>query len=152
MKVLYVILAIFIIGCASNQKLGKLKFIAPSTQTIDEKIKCYVEVPGNYVDEARSNDVHNNLFVKSVIYSDSSQFYISNNLSGSVKNFHNRVDYNMPMVERENILDTLVLKGLDENGLYWKEVFIGEVVVGYLKANENRKGQFEYAINSLVCE
>jgi hypothetical protein len=45
--------------------------------------------------------------------------------------------------------DTLELSGKDSDSLYWKDIKIGDVSVGYLKVSEKKKKIFDKSLTTL---
>lgn len=96
---------------------------------------------------------------KEFLYPDSSCLYISDYKQVSDPNYENiqksglisqRFTYSN--VTAQSLCDTLNLEGIDSNGLYWKEVFIGKICIGYNKVREERKAAFDKAIKSFRCK
>ncbi|MBN9284873.1 MULTISPECIES: hypothetical protein [unclassified Flavobacterium] len=45
--------------------------------------------------------------------------------------------------------DTITLEGIDQNGLYWKNKFNGEVNIGYLNIPKEKKEEFDKILLSI---
>ena len=88
------------------------------------------------------------------LYHDSSIFYISD--FGSSLNEEN-IRICGHAIEKGTYIwhhrystkDTLTLNGKDQNGLFWKEIVIGQLNVGYINVNAKKKPSFDKALNSL---
>ena len=85
-----------------------------------------------------------------VYYRDSSTFYISNDIwNGSQLNAGNLYEIGIRGHTKEDFLDTVSYHGLQENGRYWEETMLGEVVVGYSNVPRSRKEEFDKAVSSV---
>ncbi len=84
-------------------------------------------------------------------YEDSAKIYISDNaLSGSSLNGDNKLRQGITSIKRENLNDSIYMEGLQDNGKYWKENILNDIVVGYVNVPESRKNEFDVAISSIV--
>ena len=85
-----------------------------------------------------------------IVYNDSSIVYIMNDAwGGSRLNYQNRYKSGILSINKAGDSDTVTIGGMQENGKYWKEYFAGNIEVGYVNADDNRKNQFENSILSL---
>jgi hypothetical protein len=90
-----------------------------------------------------TSDLRQYLF-KKIEYKNSSVLYISLDINfGHSPNRDNWMKCSRPQ-EKYKCED-----GQQDNGLYWKEVFSNEVVVGYYNVNKANKDIFDIAIASL---
>lgn len=97
-------------------------------------------------------------------YSDSTKIYISD-FGCSVLNYNNilllgdsiankrfeslELKYKIAKeLGKEYKPDTLSLEGKAANGLYWKDMRIGYVSIGYVNVPENKKSEFDKALSS----
>lgn len=85
-----------------------------------------------------------------IVYVDSSILYIGNdNLNGSKLNVVNRVNIGVRGITK-NLNDSLYLEGVQENGRYWKESILGEIVIGYVNVKKIERDKFDKALQSLI--
>lgn len=83
-----------------------------------------------------------------VSYPDNSVFYISNDIwNGSRLNVENLIAIGINGHTKETPMDTVSYSGGE--GKFWKEQFIGDIVIGYVNASPSMKDEFENAITSL---
>ena len=83
-----------------------------------------------------------------VSYPDNSIFYLSNDIwNGSRLNVENLIEIGINGHTKETPMDTVMYSGGE--GRFWKEQFIGDIVVGYVDASPLMKIEFEKAITSL---
>lgn len=83
-----------------------------------------------------------------ISYPDKSIFYVTNDIwNGSRLNVKNLVQIGINGHTKERLLDTISYSGGETN--FWKEQFIGDIVVGYNNASNSRKSEFEKAIKSI---
>lgn len=85
-------------------------------------------------------------------YPDSSIIYITNERGTPSINYHN-IDSDSIAIQKSFLSnmegDTLTLKGVDDNGLHWKNIKIKKGSVGYLNVPKSRKAEFDKAIEKL---
>lgn len=85
-----------------------------------------------------------------ITYSDSSVLYIGNNTwSGSRLNYKNHYDEGINAIRRERRDDSLYFGGLQKDGRYWKENFLGSIVVGYVNVKEEEKEKYDKSVQSV---
>ncbi|MCB9351686.1 MAG: hypothetical protein H6573_29945 [Lewinellaceae bacterium] len=83
-----------------------------------------------------------------VSYPDNSVFYLSNDIwNGSRLNVENLIAIGINGHTKETPMDTVLYSGGE--GKFWKEQFIGDIVIGYVNASPSMKDEFENAITSL---
>ncbi|MEZ4986707.1 MAG: hypothetical protein R2795_17000 [Saprospiraceae bacterium] len=83
-----------------------------------------------------------------ISYPDNSVFYISNDIwNGSRLNVENLIVIGVNGHTKEVPMDTVSYSGGE--GKFWKEQFIGDIVIGYVNASPLMKNKFENAITSL---
>lgn len=85
-----------------------------------------------------------------VLYPDSSIIYITNDESrGSALNFKNRVSSGLDLYRKEHLMDTLSNTLLQNDGRYWSETVLGEIVVGYLNVPPNKKELYDKSLKTI---
>ena len=83
-----------------------------------------------------------------ISYPDNSTFYITNDIwNGSRLNVDNLIEIGINGHTKESLLDTVSYQGGENQ--FWKEQFLGEIVVGYVNASPSKKEAFENAIASI---
>ncbi len=135
--------------------------------------KVKLRIPSNYVKHylsivtsMYSDNIHH------YVYRDSSEIYINNSETLSFPNYYNImrlnnkdselrlqneeliVAVNKSLAEKKRPLlpvapDYYELSGTDANGLYWKDIKIGKISVGYLNVPEDQKQSFDNALSTL---
>jgi hypothetical protein len=130
------------------------------------KSKYKMDIPSNFFNHGvirggiETEDIY--------FYKDSSCIYITDNvtphfnlqniktLGDSISNF--RFQHNSLIEELNDFLgreyykvwpDTLELSGKDGDSLYWKDIKIGDISVGYLKVSEKKKKIFDKSLRTL---
>ena len=84
-------------------------------------------------------------------YNDGSIAYVSNDVwFGSSLNFENRQLIGHESYNKNQLLDTILLQGLQSNKLNWSEHIIGDLMIGYVNASENKKSLFEDSFNTIL--
>lgn len=134
-------------------------------QPFEYTISCYIEIPKGY--EIRIVRVTWEYEYK-YIYSDKSWIYISNFESAVNSNYKNLralgdsiFEYRFQNIESAKATnkalgkdvykiapDTMELSGIDSNNLYWKDIKIGELSIGYCGVSNRRKEIYDNALKS----
>lgn len=86
-------------------------------------------------------------------YPDSSVIYLTNELGLSNINYENIRKEKGEYVKRMIAFiydDTITLSGKDSTGLYWKEIKLKSICVGYSRVAENKKNIFDFALKTLI--
>lgn len=141
-NIYYFILLIILVSCVSQNQIIK-KF-----QPIKCGHKYKFNVPKGYTYEMRIAGDHE--YEQQYYYPDSSVFYVtsSNNTSNYEEirvqgTYHDRFDALYKG-------DTLLLKGIDKCGLYWKDRLLESgVTIGYSNVSSNRKNEFDKCVLSI---
>ena len=85
------------------------------------------------------------------IYGDGSVVYISSDVwVGSSLNFKNRHSIGHESYNKDGLLDTIKLSGIQHNSLYWSEKIIGDIMIGFAETTLSKKQQFEHAFNTMT--
>ncbi|WP_347160473.1 hypothetical protein [Pontibacter chitinilyticus] len=101
---------------------------------------------------------------KQYVYPDSAAIYVTN-FRASTLNYNNIMtlgdsiaDERLASTElkaeisrslgKEYTPDTLVLHGITDKGLYWKDIKVGCISIGYTNVPEHRKSEFNKALDS----
>lgn len=83
-----------------------------------------------------------------ISYPDNSVFYLSNDIwNGSRLNVENLISIGINGHARETLMDTVSYSG--NEGSFWKQHFVGDIVVGYINASSSMREKFEIAITSI---
>ncbi len=133
-----IILGILIISCSTkNYTYYYTNF------DLNKRLKIFSKVPNNYVIITKNKEE------KNLIYKDSSIIFFSfDNLGGSRVNRINRIEKDIE-INRKTYNDTLILEGVNNKNLYWKECFFDDIVVGYLNVSLNNKNKYDNFIKSI---
>lgn len=99
-------------------------------------------------------------------YKDSSKIYITNSGSSSFTyNYIKKLDDSVVSKRFESLelrkhlmkelgkvytVDTIILQGLTSDNLYWKDIRIDNISIGYADVPENRKVEFDRALSTFV--
>jgi hypothetical protein len=147
--------------------ISSFDFVIVKYESKVEKAKYEIEIPSNYVNyffitggEAESEYVY--------FYKDSSCIYITDNiipfvncnnidrLGDSISNFrfqNNELKEELNKTLGKEIFklwpDTLELFGKDENFLYWKDIKIGNISIGYGRVPKENKKTFDESLKTL---
>ena len=110
------------------------------------KICVYMSIPNGF-DKKEFNGLHSGENGISFKYFDSSELYISNAFyDGTAINIKNRYYSNKPRIADADTVDSF---GVQENKLFWRELIVGKVVVGYLNVPLDKKEQYDKALLTL---
>lgn len=147
----YIAIVFCFVSCISSKKLidgyEVIRYKERSPYVPEYKLQEYLlDVPkGGKLTKANAGDYCREYRVS---YSDSSVLYIINDRdAGSRLNYENRFKKNIKSIIRDPQSDSLVIAGVQEDGRYWKEKYVGEMVVGYVNA---KAGQLPAYENSLL--
>lgn len=114
----------------------------------EKKIKYLMDVPKEgYKDEFIVSGSHET--EHRVVYQDSSIIYLTNDEAGSALNYDNIQKISDKQQTGKLFVDTLSLEGQTEEGLYWKEVKLDEISVGYINVPPDKKEQYEQALSTI---
>lgn len=85
-----------------------------------------------------------------ISYKDSSTFYISNDIwNMSQVNARHLLEIGVNGYNKKAIVDTISYEGIQKNKRVWKEILLGEIVVGFSNVPKSRKLEFEKGLNSV---
>lgn len=85
-----------------------------------------------------------------IIYPDSSIIYITNDeWNGSRLNIQNRMAIGINGYTKKTLTDTIEVHGVQENGRYWKELILNDIVVGYYNLPEEHKQLFDEVLTKI---
>ncbi len=148
-------------SCVAKKDLVKVKFTPDKWSP-----KYFIKVPKGYND--RNIIIGGNEYEMLTYYPDSSIIYIANtntpsynyknilNLGDSIANYRFQ---NVEIAKETNQLlgkeaikvlsDTFELSGVDSNLLYWKDLKLGELSVGYAKVPKEKKELFDKSLKTL---
>ncbi|NJY61897.1 hypothetical protein HC174_03890 [Salinimicrobium sp. CDJ15-81-2] len=144
-------LAVFVLGCGTSADLKKVYYTSDflsSTKKGFETHSYVISVPRKY--KLIKEDF--NPEYKEIIYEykDSIKFYITDDtFGGSSLNGDNKLRSGITSISRTDLNDTTKMGGVQQDGRYWKEYILGDVVVGYLNVPENRKEEFDLTLQSI---
>lgn len=149
---LLVFIPLFVISCASHKSLiegftlVRYKESIPAGDTINQQ-HYIIDVPkGGSLEKYRDSHISTEY---RITYPDSSVIYITNeNVGGSRINWTNR-ERAKTLNPPKSIGDTLYLFGTQDNGLHWRDNFMGEMVAGYANVKPAKLYLYERALKSL---
>ena len=157
MRCLSVITVLFLVACASHNNTDKIVFV------YSKEAKCTMFVPKDY------HFIRNEVTMEKedrYLYEDSSYIYITsfdvspnynniNNLGDSVYayRFQNRELYREinALLDKEYLKilpDTIELSGMNDKHLYWKDIKIKQITIGYDNVSENKKETYDKLLKS----
>jgi len=144
-------LIILIIGliCSSCMAQKTIKLINYEHKTgTEKKIKYLMDVPKEgYKDKLIVSGSHET--EHRVVYQDSSIIYLTNDEAGSALNYDNIQKISDKQQTGKLFVDTLSLEGQTKEGLYWKEVKLDEISIGYVNVPPDKKERYEQALSTI---
>jgi hypothetical protein len=150
MKKCSLLLATFLICCTSNKNFETVKYSGHNnSKRFDYVYRIHI-LKGFEIKEVHGG---NEWIEKAFIYPDRATIYISNepgNTSLNYKNIRNDEMQSDLSIRAFFSNDTITLKGKDKNGRFWKNVFDGNVNVGYLNVPKERMDEFDGFIKSIL--
>lgn len=155
MKYLIFLLPI-LYSCNIYKETTRVQFKHTISDLNSQKIeKCFMVVPKGYELKEIKAGGENGLEYQ-LIYKDSSIIYIT-----QFVNSLNDINIEKAgLADKKNDLylknsfpnDTLTLESTTTNGLFWKEIRIGNITYGYLNVHLKQKNEFEKSITSFSCK
>jgi len=162
---IYIISLLFIVSCASSLCIVPVQYKhARIEDPTLRNVKYSMMIPSGYklITLVGGHDELENQY----IYSDSTKIYISD-FGYSVLNYNNilllgnsiankrfeSIELNYKIAKElgnEYKPETLLLEGKTANGLYWKDIRIGYISIGYVNVSEKRKSEFDKALSSFL--
>lgn len=160
---IYLILFSFITSCASSQGIAIIQYKRKNADESHLRNNTYYMALPKGFKPLTLVGGHNEL-EKQYIYSDSSKIYISDFVI-SVSNYNNMRSMGDSITHKrfestqlkdkiarelgkEYKPETLTLQGKMANGLYWKDIRIGYLSIGYVNVSEKKKNEFDKALAS----
>lgn len=150
-----IIILLTILSCSTPKELTKVKFSYTLSTVKEQKKKtCYLNVPKGYelsVYKAGGESGVSHVYK----YSDSSFIYISD-----MVNNYNAVQIleggfsskkTQYQLEVDSLKKELNLFGKDKNGFYWRELCVGNLMIGYSKVTETKKTLYDKTIETYKC-
>ncbi|MBO9675761.1 MAG: hypothetical protein J7577_20105 [Sphingobacteriaceae bacterium] len=157
--IIYILLVFFVISCSVNQNYSarycKVSYSKEDNYVMD--IFC----------ESKLTTLiggHGEL-EKQYSYQDSSKIYITNficsmlnynnvlNLGDSISNIRLKdLELTKALLREQEKLyvpDTLVLQGVTKQGLFWKDIRMGSISIGYVNVSVSKKELFDKMLNTL---
>lgn len=139
-----VFVVFLLISCSGLKKTSYKATIYNKFRDKQEIFHVHFHLPKGYnlITNMSGSDVENRY-----IYSDSSVFYIANNVGWVLPNQQNILSSGMHSVLFDS--DTFQCEGQVENNLYWKEIKLYDLSLGYINASAERKVFFDYALRDI---
>ncbi len=159
MKNIMILLTVLLTACTVNRGLVTVKHKPSETY-----LKYSMKLPKGYDLRISGGDAEDEY---QYIYSDASMIYLTtfmytpnyNNIKKMGDSILNYRFQNEELSKDINRLlgkefikilpDTLELSGIDKDSLYWKDVKIGEISIGYQKVPNEKKKLFDEALKTL---
>ncbi|HKK74470.1 MAG TPA: hypothetical protein VJ953_05320 [Saprospiraceae bacterium] len=124
--------------------------IKTARTSLDKPSTFIIQAPKGEFKEERVKGPHAQEEEYRIIYPNESTIYLSNRyLVGSHLNLENRIRAGIKSYKRENIFDTLDVSGIQQNEHFWREVILGDIVIGYVNVPEKSKELFDRSLESL---
>jgi hypothetical protein len=140
-------------SCCSSQELIKVQFNQMALSSSQEVIERYTMkltksfelrkyLAGGEVGE--SNEFW---------YKDSSVIYITDfpnslNYDNIQSSGYGYERFEFKMGDKAKFGDTLVLSGITKNNLYWKEILVKNISIGYMNVTQNKKEIFDNVLKT----
>jgi hypothetical protein len=150
-QILALIISVCVFSCAINQshrseKIVKLNFSKCIIASESFKYLA-IKMPRGYSKKFIGNE---GICEYRFAFKDGAIAYVSSDVwYGSSLNFENRHSMGHESYNKKALLDTIVLKGIQANNKYWSEQIIGDIMVGYVNASENKRALFEETFSSI---
>lgn len=161
---IYIILLSFNVSCVSSQGITTIQYKRQKKDEGSKNVTYSMVIPKDYKLITLVGG-HSEL-EKQYIYSDSAKVYISD-FGNSMLNYNNILSLGDGIANKrfeglelkakiakdlgkEYNSETLTLLGKTTNGLYWKDIRIGHLSIGYVNVPENRKSEFDRALGSFI--
>lgn len=159
MKNITILLTILMASCSINKDLAIIKFEPAETYP-----KYILDVPKGFELKILNVTVEKE---HQYTYSDSSMIYLTNfdntpnyeNIKGMGDSIANFRFQNEEMTKEINqtlgrefikvLHDTFELSGIDNNSLYWKDIKVGRISIGYQKVPKEKKELFDKSLKTL---
>ena len=152
--VTFIILVAFLFACSSKKGVKRVEFYhIKSSLDKQEKKKYKLQIPDGFRQEinkagAEVGTEHKYTYAdNSIIYI--SDFGVSPNAKNLEKGGYPSNSLNKKGAQLINQNDTLIYEGQDKNDLFWKEIIIGNLEVGYLNTPKSKKKLYDQALSSL---
>jgi hypothetical protein len=141
MKIAKYIIVFLFVSCSTTKNMTHVKY---NSYVGNTALKLRMEIPKGYkqIILERGTDLE-----KQYWYPDSSVIYITSDLISYLNNDNIRATGRSG--DRDFLLDSLTLGGIDKNGLYWKDIKMKKMCVGYVSVPKSKKKQFEDALKSI---
>lgn len=126
----------------------KVASVSSKRVTFKDKFEYY----GKEINQKYSVDVPKNGILKKsrydftgedrleyrIVFPDSSVYFINNNFDKiSRLNMVNMYELGINALRKKQEFDTLQYKGIQKNGRFWKEQYLGSIVIGYSNVRPN---------------
>ncbi len=159
MKNILILLTVLMMSCSANKDLVTIKY-----KPAEAYPEYTLDVPKGYDLKILSVTVENE---QRYTYNDSSVIYLTNfkntpnyeNIKEMGDSVFNYRFQNEAMTKEINQLlgkesvkvlpNTLELTGIDKNSLYWKDIKVGKISIGYQKVPEEKKELFDNVLKTL---
>lgn len=151
MKIYSIIVLLFFASCMNEY--SRITFTHYSSDSTEQNKYIYTsKVPKGFTLKTYKADGESGI-ENQYLYSDSSMLYISDfGSSLNEQNIRNEgyasKKFEYIMQEGSSTYDTLILSGKNANGLYWKEIVMGNLYIGYLNVNLEKKSAFDNALET----
>lgn len=162
--ILNAMLALFVMSCISSQDVTTIRYKKTSSEEACREGVYSMKIPDGY--NLITLVGGHNEEEKQYIYPDSAAIYVTD-FRASTLNYDNikslgdsiaskRLESTELRAEisrslgKEYTPDTLILHGVTDTGLYWKDIKMGCLSIGYVNVSEQRKIEFNKALASFI--
>ena len=141
MRIIKYIIVFLLVSCVSPKNMTYVKY---NSYVGNTALKLRMNVPNGYKLTLleRGNDLE-----KQYWYPDSLSIYISSDLMAYLN--YDNIRATGRSGDRNFLLDSLTLEGRDKKGLYWKDIKMKQICVGYVNVPKEKKELFENALKSI---
>lgn len=144
-----IISAFVLISCKNTANLTAVKFktILNNSDGKSKKVNVSMKIPHNYT--IKSYFAGNEWNAKEYWYADSSVIYITSEKGIHTLNYENVRRIKGAAATRFLSKDTMSLTGKTQKNLYWKDIKLKELNIGYTNVPKNKKELFDKALESI---
>ena len=159
MKNIIILFTMLMASCGINKELATIKF-----KPTEAYPKYMLDIPKGYELKILSVTVEKEYQYK---YKDSSLIYLTNfdntpnyenikSLGDSIANYRfqdeemtKEINQTLGREAVKALPDTFELSGMDRNSLYWKDIKVGKISIGYQKVPKEKKELFDKVLTTL---
>jgi hypothetical protein len=141
MQTNFVFIVFFLLSCNTNRIPTRKILFKDSFDYYEKRIsqKYSIEFPKEGIlKKSRYDFTGEGKLEYRILFPDSSVFFINNNFENiSRLNRVNMFETGVKSLNRTQVFDTLLYKGTQKNGRFWKEHYLGDLVIGYSNVKDS---------------